>query len=149
MNKKTKESSSPPYESLFFSRTTDFLDKYLRHQAGKSPYTRKTYKAGLSSFYDYITGVLQISPMSFQFSECSYQLVLGYSQYLQETKQRKNSTINSKIASIKAYLEYASNCDAAVISVYVAISRVPLLTVPKVQMPIIQSGDLAGFTQAG
>ena len=90
MNRKKKTSSLPAYESLFFSKTADFLDVYLVRQAGKSPYTRKAYKAGLSSFYDYVTEVLQISPMVFQFSQCSYQLVLGYSQYLQETMKLKN-----------------------------------------------------------
>ena len=145
MNKKTKASAPPAYESLFFSKTTDFLDVYLERQAGKSPYTRKSYKAGLSSFYDYVTDILQISPMMFQFSQCSYQLVLGYSQYLQETLKRKNSTVNSRLASLKAYLEYASDCDAAVISVYISVSRVPLLTVPKIQRPIIQAEDMAEF----
>ena len=135
----------PPYESLFFSKATDFLDLFLERQARRSHYTRKSYKEGLSSFYDYVTSVLGISPMLFQYSQCTYQLVLGYSQYLREVLHRKNSTVNSKLASIKAYLEYASECDAAVISVYVAVSRVPFLTVPKVQLPIIQTKDLAGF----
>ena len=145
MNRKSKATPQPPYESLFFSKSTDFLDSYLERQAGKSSYTRKTYKAGLSSFYDYVTVVLGISPMLFQYSQCSYQLVLNYSQYLQEVLCRKNSTVNSKLAAIKTYLEYVSDCDATVISVYVSVCRVPYLTVPKVQLPIIQTKDLAGF----
>ena len=145
MSKKTKTTLQPAYDSLFFSKTSDFLNVYLEHQAGKSTYTRKSYKSGLASFYDYVTEVLQISPMKFQFSQCSYQFVLGYSQYLQETLKRKNSTVNSKLAALKAYLEYVSDCDASVISVYISVSRVPLLTVPKVQMPIIQAVDMAEF----
>ena len=145
MIKKIKASSLPAYESLFFSKTAEFLNMYLERQAGRSPHTRKSYKAGLSSFYDYITGVLRISPMEFQFSQCSYQLMLGYSQYLQETLKRKSSTVNSKLAAVKPYLEYASDCDASIISVYVSVSRIPLLAVPKVQMPIIQARDMAAF----
>lgn len=145
MSSKNKASAQPEYKSLFFSRTTDFLNVYLERQAGKSHYTKKAYKAGLSSFYDYITDVRGISPMLFQYSQCSYQLVLEFSRYLQEELHRKNSTVNSKLASIKAYLEYASDCDATVISVYVSVCRVPFLTVPKIQMPIIQTKDLASF----
>ena len=145
MSRKSKVSSRPAYESLFFSRTSDFLSLYLERQAGRSYYTKKAYKAGLSSFYDYIVDIRKISPMQFRYSQCSYQLILEYSQYLQEELHRKNSTVNSKLAAIKAYLEYSSDCDAAVISVYVAVCRVPLLVVPKVQMPIIQNKDLAGF----
>ena len=145
MNRKSKTTPQPPYESLFFSKSSDFLDLYLGRQAGKSSYTRKSYKAGLSSFYDYVTVVLGISPMLFQYSHCSYQLVLDYSQYLQEVLCRKNSTVNSKLAALKAYLEYVADCDAAVISVYVSVSRVPFLTIPKVQLPVIPAKDLAGF----
>lgn len=145
MNRKSRKTTQPAYESLFFSKSAAFLDVYLERQAGKSSYTRKSYKAGLSTFYDYVTVVLGISPMRFQFSQCSYQLVLEYSQYLQEVLHRKNSTVNSKLAAIKAYLEYAADCDAAVISVYVSVSRVPFLSVPKMQLPIIQTKDLASF----
>ncbi len=145
MSRKSKASSQPAYESLFFSRTSDFLSLYLERQAGRSHYTKKSYKAGLSSFYDYIVDIRGLSPTQFQYSQCSYQFVLEYSQYLQEELHRKNSTVNSKLAAIKAYLEYSSDCDASVISVYIAVCRVPFLVVPKVQMPIIQNKDLAGF----
>ena len=145
MSKRNTSVRLPEYGSLFFSKVTDFLDVFLLQQAGKSQYTRKSYKTGLSSFYDYVTKSLQLSPNSFQFSQCSYMLVLGYSQYLQKTMGRKNSTVNSRLAAIKSYLEYVSDCDAAVISVYVAVSRVPFLTIPKEQKPIIQKDDLAGF----
>ena len=84
MNRKSRKTTQPAYESLFFSKSAAFLDVYLERQAGKSSYTRKSYKAGLSTFYDYVTVVLGISPMRFQYSQCSYQLVLEYSQYLQE-----------------------------------------------------------------
>ena len=145
MSKRNTAVRLPEYGSLFFSKVTDFLDVFLLQQAGKSQYTRKSYKTGLSSFYDYVTKSLQLSPNSFQFSQCSYMLVLGYSQYLQKTMGRKNSTVNSRLAAIKSYLEYVSDCDAAVISVYVAVSRVPFLAIPKEQKPIIQKDDLAGF----
>lgn len=145
MSKKSKASVQPPYENLFFSRTAEFLNIYLERQAGRSHYTKKTYKTGLASFYDYIVDVRGISPMQFQYSQCSYQLILEYSQYLQEKLHRKNSTVNSKLSAVKTYLEYSSDCDAAIISVYVSVCRLPLLTVPKVQMPIIQNKDLACF----
>ncbi|MCD8018948.1 MAG: site-specific integrase [Clostridiales bacterium] len=145
MSRKSKTSELPPYEILFFSRTNEFLNVYLIKQAGKSEYTKKSYKAGLSSFYDYVTVTLGIPAMQFQFAQCSYQLLLEYSQYLQESKHLKNSTVNARLAAVRAYLEYASDCDATVISIYVTACRVPLLTVPKVQMPVIRTEDLAGF----
>ena len=102
MSKKSKASPGTAYESLFFSRTADFLNIYLERQAGRSPYTKKSYKAGLSSFYDYITEIRGVPPMLFQYSQCSYQLVLEYSQHLQEKMRLKNSTVNSRLAAIKS-----------------------------------------------
>lgn len=145
MSKKKKESSTPEYVSLFFSKVTDFLDVYLLKQAGESIFTRKSYKTGLSCFYDYVTVSLKISPMMFQFSECTYQLVLGYSQYLQNTLKRKSSTVNARLAAIKSYLAYASDCDVSIISTYVSVNKVPFLSVPKVLRPIIQKEDISEF----
>lgn len=146
MSKKTNRASSQPaYETLFFSKTNDFLNIYLEKQASRSRHTKKAYKASLSSFYDYITDILDIPAMQFQFAQCSYQLVLGYSQYLQEDLKRQKSTVNSRLAALRAYLEYAADCDAAIISVYVSVCKVPLLTVPKVQRPVIRPKDLPVF----
>ena len=64
MSKRKAANATPEYGSLFFSKVTDFLDVFLLQQAGKSQYTRKSYKTGLSSFYDYITNSLQLSPMT-------------------------------------------------------------------------------------
>ena len=49
--------------------------------------------------------------MNFRFSECTYELVLDYSQYLQEVKKLANSTVNQRLAAIKSYLKYVSDGD--------------------------------------
>ena len=135
----------PSYNELFFSKTYEFLNLYLVRQSGKSECTRKSYRFGLGGFYEYVTKVLGFSPMLFTFIQCSYDLLLKYSQFLQEKKKLKATTINARLAAIRSYLAYVSDEDTALISVFIAASRIPTLTVSKEQRPIIEARDLPVF----
>ncbi|MDO4804577.1 MAG: tyrosine-type recombinase/integrase [Lachnospiraceae bacterium] len=55
------------------------------------------------------------------------------------------STINCRFAAIRSYLEYVSDGDASIIPIYLIAERVPSASVPKVQRPVIEAGDLAAF----
>ena len=57
MSKRNTAVRLPEYGSLFFSKVTDFLDVFLLQQAGKSQYTRKSYKTDLSFFYPEFPGI--------------------------------------------------------------------------------------------
>lgn len=133
------------FEKLFFSKTYDFLEIFLPKQACRSRHTVKQYKTGLSCFYDYVSGVKMFSPLSFTYVQCTYQLLLEYKQYLGENLKNAPSTINSRLAAIRSYLEYVSDGDASIIPVYLLAERVPSASVPKVQRPVIESSGLADF----
>ena len=133
------------FEKLFFSKTYDFLETFLPKQACRSRHTVKQYKAGLSRFYDYVSDVRMISPLSFAFAHCTYQLLLEYKQYMADTLGHGASTINCRIAAIRSYLEYVSDGDASIIPIYLIAERIPSASVPKVQRPVIDAADLAAF----
>lgn len=137
--------ANPPFEELFFSRTMDYLEVYLPRQASRSEYTRKAYRQSIGCFYDYITQVLGLSPLSFRYAECTYKLVLGFSQYMQEKLHYGPSTVNQRLAAVKSYLRYLSDGDISLIQIYLAVKKVPELSVPKVQRPIIETEDLPAF----
>lgn len=136
MNKK------PPFKDLFFSKTKDYLDLYFLRQEKKSLETIKAYRIALSSFYTYVTEVRNIKVTQFCFTDCTYELVLSYSQYLQEEKNLKNSTVNQKLAAIKSYLKYVSDGDISLIQIYLSIKNVPLLRLVKRQRQILEKEDL-------
>ena len=50
-------SKKPEFTDLFFSRTKDFLDVFLKRQEQRSPDTIKAYRISLSSFYQYVTEI--------------------------------------------------------------------------------------------
>lgn len=137
-----------PFEQLFFSKTMDFLEIYLMKQAGRSAHTRKAYKATLGQFYDYVTTERGFSPLGFRFSDCSYQLVLDFSQHMQGHKKYKPVTVNQKLAAIKSYLKYAADGNVSIVQVYLAVKKVPELSVPKIQRPVMEADALAAYLDA-
>ena len=83
--------------------------------------------------------------MHFCFSDCTYEFVLSYSQYLQETQKLANSTVNQRLAALKSYLKYVSDGDIGLMQIYMAVQKVPFLKTPKLQRPVIEKDDLKAF----
>ena len=138
-------SSNIPYGELFFSRTKDFLDIFMARQQNNSPQTIKAYRYSLTCFYIYVTEECGFNVLKFRFEDCTYELVLSYSQYLQETRNLSASTVNQRIAALKSYLKYVADGDISLMQVYLAISKVPLLRVPKRQHPVLEKEELQIF----
>ena len=71
-------------KSLFFSKTSDFLNIYLPKQAMKSENTINTYRDGLTIFRKYLLEIKQVSIRKFKFDDCTHELLLEYIAYLKE-----------------------------------------------------------------
>ena len=135
-------SKKPEFTELFFSKAKDFLDLFLKRQEQRSDHTIKAYRISLSMFYAFVTGEKGIHVMRFCFSDCTYEFVLSYSQYLQENKGLANCTVNQRLAALKSYLKYVSDGDIGLMQTYMAIQKVPFLKTPKLQRPVIEKGEL-------
>ena len=138
-------SKKPEFQDLFFSKTKDFLDTFLKKQEQRSKDTIKAYRISLTAFYTYVTEVKSIKVMRFCFSDCTYEFVLSYSQYLQEFKRLSSSTVNQRLAALKSYLKYVSDGDVTLMQIYMAVQKVPLLKTPKLQRPVMEKEDLKAF----
>lgn len=119
-------SKKPEFADLFFSKTKDFLDIFLKSQEQRSRDTIKAYRISLSSFYKYVTEVRGMKVMQFCFSDCTYEFVLSYSQYLQETQKLANSTVNQRLAALKSYLKYVSDGDIGLMQIYMAVLQIAI-----------------------
>lgn len=142
MMKKTSESSQ-----LFFSRTNDFLNKYLPLQAGRSKNTVETYRDGLTIFRRYVTDTRGLSIRKFRFSDCTSEFVLDYLAYLNRSGCAA-STCNNRLASLRAYLWYASEIDISVQSVALSAARVPFIKGQKEEKAILGDEDLQMLLKA-
>ena len=127
-------------KKLFFSMTMDFLEVYLP-QGHESSKTVKAYRDGLTVFRRYLSDVRKISIKDFQFGQCTFDLVLDYRNWLIDVKKRKPSTVNNRLAALKAYLHYAAAKEISIQQIHMSIAEVPFLRVPKVIRPIIENVD--------
>ncbi len=139
--------SEPLENVLFFSKTSDFLNRYLPEQASKSARTVETYRDALTVFRRYLLEEKKISIRAFKFTDCTHDLLLEYLEYLKDSGH-KESTCNNRMAAIKSYLWYAADRDVALQSVALAASRIPRLREPKVKRDIITEEDLSALLRA-
>lgn len=134
-------------QKLFFSKTLDFLEHYLPHQARKSENTVETYRDALTVFRRYILESLHLSIRSFCFEDCTHDLLLSYMQYLRESGNAA-TTCNNHLAAIRAYLWYVADGDISIQSVALTASHVPFLKVPKLTRETIPEEELLTLLSA-
>lgn len=128
-------------KSLFFSRTHDFLEVYIPKQKDGSEHTKNGYRDALSCFRKYLLEHLHIGIRSFRFSDCTYNVLLTFRNWMIDEKGYKPRTVNQRMAAIRAYVHYAASEDVSLQQIDFALSAVPFIRVPKIIQPVIESTD--------
>ena len=142
--------ATPLDSTLFFSKTNSFLNVYLPKQQNKSPNTLRSYSDSLVVFKRYL-GENNDPPYSihtFHFADCTYDLMLNYISFLQNVLNNKPATVNCRLTAVKVYLRYAADVDISVTPTWLIVSRVPQLSVPKLQRDIIEDEELTALLDA-
>lgn len=134
--------------ALFFSKTYAFLNTFLKNQLSKSKHTYRSYSDSLSIFRRFVCIEKEISIQKFYYSDCNYEFVLEFMEYLQKKLKSAPTTVNTRLAAIKAYMHYAADTDISVTQSWLSVSRVPLLEIPKLQKPIIDDAALIALLAA-
>ncbi len=132
-------------KTLFFSMTLDYLEIYLTRENDGSTHTRKSYKDALSIFRRYVSNERQLSIKTFSFSDCTYDFVLDYRNWLYDTKNYTAATVNHRLAALKSYIQYAAAKDLAIQQVALSIEEVPFLREPRKLRPILSKEQLSGL----
>ncbi len=127
-------------KELFFSLTLDFLEVYIP-QVHNSKQTRKTYRDGLTVFRRYVTDEKHISLKKFTFAQCTFEFVLDYRNWLLDVRRYEKSTVNNRLAVLKTYLLYAASREISLQQVYLSVTEVPFLRLPRVIRPIIDNTE--------
>ncbi len=126
---------------LFFCRNNDFLTVYIPKQQNGAQNTASTYKCGMKTFRAYVNDTMGIHTNKFKFSDCTYDFLLDYRNYLHDVKHMAESTCNNKLAAIKSYMNYAAARDVSLQQFAFVIDKVPFYREPKKQQPIIENTD--------
>jgi len=126
---------------LFFSYTWDFLSEYLPNKVGRSPDTVESYRDSLTLFRKFLTEDKHVSIAKFAFSDCTKDCTFDFRDYLKRNGN-KPSTINVRLAALRAYLNYASDKDISIQSVALAVSQVPPCKNTKEEKQILSESAL-------
>ena len=129
-------------DSLFFSRTADFLETFLVKQCNKSEKTKDSYRDALTIFKRYVVYTGK-NILNFNYSDCTYECLLGFKEYLAEELHYKPASINQRLAAIKSYMKYAYGCDTSLLQFYISVESVPFSSVPKVQRETLDEESTA------
>lgn len=132
---------------LFFSKTLDYLGRYLPNQALRSNHTVETYRDALTVFRRYVTNERQISLKKFHFKDCTHEFLLDYIAYLNGLGCAPR-TCNNRLAAVRSYLWYVADGDVSLQSIALTASRVPFLRVPKSVRATIDENDLTALLAA-
>lgn len=115
---------------LFFSRTYDFLERYLPLQVGRSRHTVESYRDALTVFRRFARDEACLSVADMRFGDCTRGLVLSFLEHLRAAGCSAG-TCNQRLAALKSYLWYAADRDVAVQSVAMSVSRIPPVKGPE------------------
>lgn len=117
-------------KKLFFSMTYEFLEIYMRVQLERSPATIESYRDALTVFRYYLRNQKNISLSSFEFVQCTRDLVLDFMEHL-AAAGKKPGTRNQRLAALKSYLWFAADKDISLQSIALSIGRVKACRNPK------------------
>lgn len=141
-----KSKSIIPENSLFFSRTKDFLDRYLIEQCSKSQKTSDSYRDALSIFRRFLTYEKNISIADFTFDQLTRDLLTDYTAFLK--KNYTDKTVNHRLAAIKSYVWYCADEDIKLQPLAFMVSRVPFVKEAKIIRPTLTEEMISAMLQA-
>ena len=109
----------------FYDAVKDYLTIYLPSQRESSPNTVKSYREGLNLFLTYIADSEQIRIYQVGFKEMLPEKMAGFVSWMDKERGCSGSTINQRIAVVRAFLKYTGLRFPDLNYYYVGIQQVP------------------------
>ncbi|MFA6846654.1 MAG: tyrosine-type recombinase/integrase [Sphaerochaetaceae bacterium] len=132
---------NPEISTLFFSKTLAYLDVYLPAQRGYSPMTIDSYRDALTVFKRFVEEELHETVFTFCFKDCTRDCIF---QFLESLKSRGNApgTRNQRLATLKSYLEFASQTNISIVPIYIGAKRIPATKNPEKEREVLSEAAL-------
>ena len=109
----------------FYDAVKDYLTIYLPSQKESSPNTVKSYREGLNLFLTYIADSEQIRIYQVGFKDMVPEKMAGFVSWLDRDRGCSGTTINQRIAVIRAFLKYIGSRFPDLNYCYVSIQQIP------------------------
>lgn len=132
---------NPEINTLFFSQTLAYLDVYLPAQRGCSPMTIDSYRDALTVFKRFVEEELHGTVFTFGFKDCTRDCIL---HFLESLKNKGNApgTRNQRLATLKSYLEFASQNDISIVPIYIGAKGVTATKNPEKEREVLSEAAL-------
>lgn len=112
-------------DTMFYGTVRDYLTVYLPLQKECSPNTVKSYREGLNLFFSFIAESKDIRIYQIGFDDISPENLKDFVSWLQDERHCGKTTINQRIAIIRAFLKYTGARFPDMNSYYVKMQQIP------------------------
>lgn len=85
--------------------------------------------------------MLGIPLKQFTFEDCTFTFVLTFRNWLLDAEGRAPSTVNQRMAALKAYLHYCASRETSLVQIRLAVDEVPFLREPVKVRDIIEDPE--------
>lgn len=113
-------------DSTFFDLVKGFLTVYLPKQKCCSENTIKSYREVINLVRIFLLEEKNLSFTKITFEIFDYDLVCGFLDWLQRTRNCSASTRNQRLAALNAFFHYTAMQDPALMAVYMKVKKVPM-----------------------
>lgn len=112
--------------SSLFPLIHDYLKIYLPKQHKVSPNTIRSYREALELLLDYVKEYRQIPLCDVSFEMLTAEMILAFLDHLEIERDCSISTRNTRLAAIRAFIDYAADRDMTTVSVVNELKKVPV-----------------------
>lgn len=118
-------------DARFYGTLKDYLTIYLPTQKECSPNTVKSYREGLNQLLTFIANSTNCRIYQLCFEDISPEKVTAFVSWLSDERKCGGSTLNQRIAIVRAFLKYAGMRYPELNTYYVQLQQIPFKKVEK------------------
>lgn len=111
-------------ELQFFQLLHNYFSVHLPIRLSASPKTIRTYKAALNQMRLYLAEKRGIPFTEMGFSCFRSEMIYDFLVYMRDEKQASANTLNNRLAAIRSFLQYCSDEDMELTSLYVSSQKI-------------------------
>lgn len=129
----------------FAATVRSFFVDYLPTERGRPLTTIESYRDGMKLFVKYLCGSLRIRSTSVEWSVMTHRRVLGFLQWLEETRGNSISTRNQRLAMLHSFFDFAGKEEPSVLELATRVNAISFKSVNDVEMTALSQEQVRVF----
>ena len=121
-----------------------YSNEYLENIKTDSKNTKKGYKDTLRLYLEYLE-INQVTPLNLNYSCFSVEKVEEWLNYLKNTRNNSNQTINLRLTELKVFLEYLGKKDVSLLYIYSSVLNIEKRKAVKIKIKSVSKAGIQSF----